>query len=115
MYKRQGQYVKVPAVIIRKDFRSEEYTPEQLDKEKLNDGVRIHEDTKSQLEIYARTYGKPLVKPFVLVVAKDTEHSRQIREYLISDEFFRGYYKDKVLEINSAQMCIRDRMRHFLQ
>lgn len=98
-----GQYVKVPAVITRKDFRSEEYTPEQLDKEKLNDGVRIHEDTKSQLEIYARTYGKPLVKPFVLVVAKDTEHSRQIREYLISDEFFRGYYKDKVLEINSAQ------------
>lgn len=98
-----GQYVKVPAVITRKDFRAEEYTPEQLDKEKLNDGVRIHEDTKSQLEIYARTYGKPLVKPFVLVVAKDTEHSRQIREYLTSDEFFRGYYKDKVLEINSAQ------------
>lgn len=98
-----GQYVKVPVVITRKDFRAEEYTPEQLDREKLNDGVRIHEDTKSQLEIYARTYGKPVVKPFVLVVAKDTEHSRQIREYLTSDEFFRGYYKDKVLEINSAQ------------
>lgn len=98
-----GQYVKVPVVITRKDFRAEEYTPEQLDKEKLNDGVRIHEDTKSRLEIYARTYGKPLVKPFVLVVAKDTEHSRQIRDYLTSDEFFRGYYKDKVLEINSAQ------------
>lgn len=98
-----GQYVKVPVVITRKDFHAEEYTPEQLDKEKLNDGIRIHEDTKSQLEIYARTYGKPLVKPFVLVVAKDTEHSRQIRYYLTSDEFFRGYYKDKVLEINSAQ------------
>lgn len=44
-----------------------------------------------------------MVKPFVLVVAKDTEHSRKIREYLTSDEFFRGYYKDKVLEINSVQ------------
>ena len=44
-----------------------------------------------------------IVKPFVLVVAKDTNHSREIREYLTSDAFFHGYYKDKVLEINSAQ------------
>lgn len=98
-----GQYVKVPAVITRKDFHPEEYTQEQLDREKLNDGLRIHEDIKSHLEIYSRTYGKPLVKPFVLVVAKDTEHSRQIKEYLTSNEFFRGDYKGKVLEINSAQ------------
>lgn len=97
------KYVKVPAVITRKDFHPEEYTHEQLDREKLNDGLRIHEDIKSRLEIYSRTYGKPLVKPFVLVVAKDTGHSRQIREYLTSDEFFRGDYKNKVLEINSAQ------------
>jgi len=98
-----GLYVKVPAVFTRKDFRPEEYTPEQLDREKLNDGIRLHEETKSKLDVYARTYGKQLVKPFVLVVAKDTEHSRQIKEYLTSTDFFRGYYKDKVLEINSAQ------------
>lgn len=97
------KYVKVPAVITRKDFHPEEYTPEQLDREKLNDGLRIHEDTKSRLEIHSRTFGKPFIKPFVLVVAKDTKHSRQIREYLTSDEFFRGDYKGKVLEINSAQ------------
>lgn len=97
------QFVKVPVVFTRKDFRPEEYTLEQLDHEKLNDGVRIHEETKSHLEIYSRTYGKQLVKPFVLVVAKDTDHSREIREYLTSNEFFCGYYKDKVLEINSAQ------------
>lgn len=53
-----GLYVKVPAVFTRKDFRPEEYTPAQLDREKLNDGVRIHEETKSKLEIYARTFGK---------------------------------------------------------
>ena len=98
-----GQYVKVPVVFTRKDFRPEEYTPEQLDHEKLNDGVRLHEETKSHLEIYARTHGRPQVKPFMLVVAKDTDHSRQIRDYITSDDFFRGYYKDKVLEINSAQ------------
>jgi len=98
-----GLYVKVPAVFTRKDFRPEEYTAEQLDHEKLNDGIRIHEETKSRLDVYSRSTGKPLVKPFVLVVAKDTEHSRQIREYLTSSDFFRGYYNDKVLEINSAQ------------
>jgi len=98
-----GLYVKVPVVFTRRDFRSEEYTPQQLDREKLNDGIRLHEETKSRLDVYARTHGKPIVKPFVLVVAKDTNHSREIREYLTSDAFFHGYYKDKVLEINSAQ------------
>lgn len=98
-----GLYVKVPAVFTRKDFYPDEYTPEQLDHEKLNDGIRLHEETKSRLEIYAKTFGKPVVKPFVLVVAKDTDHSKQIREYLTSSDFFGGYYKDKVLEINSAQ------------
>lgn len=96
-------YVKVPAVFTRKDFRPEEYTPAQLDREKLNDGVRIHEETKSKLEIYARTFGKPLVKPFVLVVARDTDHSKEIMEYIKSGDFFGGYYRDKVIEINSAQ------------
>lgn len=98
-----GKYVKVPVVFTRKDFRPEEYTPEQLDHEKLNDGVRLHEETKSHLEIYARNFGKPVVKPFILVVAKDTDHSKKIREYVTSNDFFRGYYKDKVIEINSAQ------------
>lgn len=98
-----GLYVKVPVVFTRKNFRPEEFSPVQLDHEKLNDGIRLHEETKSKLEVYARTFGKPIIKPFVLVVAKDTEHSRQIREYITSDDFFRGYYRDKVLEINSAQ------------
>lgn len=96
-------FVKVPVVFTRKDFRPEEFTPEQLDHEKLNDGIRLHEETKSRLDVYSRSTGKHLVKPFVLVVAKDTEHSRQIRDYLTSSDFFRGYYKDKVLEINSSQ------------
>ncbi len=96
-------YVKVPVVITRKDFRPEEYTQEELDHEKLNDGLRIHEETKSHLEVYARNNGKKIVKPFVLVVAKDTEHSKSIAEYIKSDDFFKGYYADKVMEINSAQ------------
>lgn len=97
------KYVKVPVVFTRKDFRPEEYTPEQLDHEKLNDGLRLHEDTKSRLEVYARTFSKPVVKPFVLVVARDTDHSKEIMKYIKSKEFFDGYYADKVMEINSAQ------------
>lgn len=70
------RYVKVPTIFARKDFRPEEYTPEQLDYDKLNDGLRIHEETKSHLEVYARSNDKPIVKPFVLVVARDTDHSK---------------------------------------
>ncbi len=97
------KYIKVPAVFTRKDFRPEEYSPEDLDKEKLKDGVKLHIDTKEVLDIYARTYRKPVVKPIVLVVARDTEHSKQIKEFLTSTDFYKGYYKDKVLEINSNQ------------
>lgn len=95
------QYVKIPTVFTRKDFHSEEYTPEQLDHEKLNDGLLIHEETKSQLEIYARNNGKPIVKPFVLIVARDTDHSKKLLDYIKSENFFKGYYADKVMEINS--------------
>ena len=97
------RYVKVPAVFTRKDFRPEEYTPEQLDHEKLNDGLRIHEETKSHLEVYARSNDKPIVKPFVLVIARDTDHSKALMEYIKSKDFFNGYYADKVMEINSDQ------------
>lgn len=98
-----GMYVKVPLVATRENFRPEDYTDEQLDRIKLLDGLRIHEDTKSRLEVYARTFGKPVVKPFVLVVAKDTEHSKSIMDYVTSDEFFGGYYRDKAIEVNSTK------------
>lgn len=97
------RYVKVPAVFTRKNFKPEEYTPEQLDHEKLNDGLRIHEETKSHLEVYARSNDRPIVKPFVLVVARDTDHSKQLMEYIKSKDFFGGYYADKVMEIHSDQ------------
>lgn len=97
------KYVKVPAVFTRKDFNSNEYLPDDLDKEKLNDGIKLHIDTKEVLDTYARINGRKIVKPFVLVVAKDTEHSKKINNYICSKDFFNGYYNGKVLEINSAQ------------
>ena len=48
---------------------SSEYGLDELDRIKLEDGVRIHEDTKVALDIFARDNKTVAVKPFVLVVA----------------------------------------------
>ena len=97
------KFVKVPAVCTRENFNPAEYSPEQLDREKLIDGIRLHERIKIALEIYARENFLRIVKPFVLVVAKDTTHSKSLLEFIKSEKFFGGRYADKVLEINSAQ------------
>ena len=65
--------------------------------------MRIHIETQAELEKYARENGKKIIKPFVLVVAKDTNHSGKLKDFICSDAFFKGYYKDKVLEIHSNQ------------
>ena len=98
-------FVKEPAVATRKNFNPDQYKkdPKELDLIKLEDGLRIHEDTKVALELYSRDSGKKLVRPFVLVVTKDTEHAKEIKELMESDKFFKGSYRGKVMEIHSAQ------------
>lgn len=96
-------FVKEPAVATRKNFDPKQLSVEELDMLKLEDGVKIHENTKVDLDVYARTSGKKLVKPFVLVVAKDTSHAEWLESHIKSDEFFKGYYKDKVMQIHSQQ------------
>ncbi|MBW7841810.1 MAG: DEAD/DEAH box helicase family protein [Ignavibacterium sp.] len=96
-------FVKEPAVATRKDFDPGRYQLEELDRIKLEDGIRIHEDTKVALDIYFRDSKTKLVKPFVLVVAKDTEHAAQLRQLIQSKAFFDGRYSDKVMEIHSSQ------------
>ena len=98
-----GKFVKVPAVATRKNFDPEQYSDDELDRIKLVDGVRIHIETQAELEKYARENGKKIIKSFVLVVAKDTNHSGKLKDFICSDAFFKGYYKDKVLEIHSNQ------------
>ena len=96
-------FVKEPAVATRKNFDPKQLSVEELDMLKLEDGIKIHESTKVDLDIYARNNKVKLVKPFVLVVAKDTNHAKWLEEQIKSDEFFRGYYKDKVMQIHSQQ------------
>lgn len=99
----QDGFVKEPAVATRKNFDPKQMSAEELDIMKLEDGVKIHENTKVDLDVYARTSCKKLIKPFVLVVAKDTTHAEWLESHIKSDEFFNGYYKDKVMQIHSQQ------------
>ena len=83
-------FVKEPAVATRKDFDPTQYKVEELDRIKLEDGIRIHEDTKVALDIYSRDNKIRQVKPFVLVVAKDTDHAGKLMELIKSSSFLRG-------------------------
>ena len=94
-------FVKEPAVATRQDFNAANYTPEGLEKLKLEDGVRIHENTKVELEVYARNSEVKIVKPFMLVVATDTTHANALQQVIENDEFFDGRYKGKVIQVHS--------------
>jgi type III restriction enzyme len=98
-------FVKEPAVVTRENFDPTPYKerPEELDRIKLEDGVGLHELTKVELEVYARQNNKPVVKPFVLVVARTTEHADQVEKIIKSEAFFGGRYKDKVITVHSNQ------------
>jgi len=94
-------FVKEPAVATRENFDPDAYTAEGLEKVKLEDGVRIHENTKVELEVYARNNDQPIVKPFMLVVAADTTHANALQEVIESDGFFEGRYQGKVITVHS--------------
>ncbi len=96
-------FVKEPCVATRRDFNPTAYKVEELDRIKIEDGIRIHEDTKVALDIYARETGTKQVKPFVLIVAKETDHAAEIKKLIQQNTFFDGRYADKVIEIHSNQ------------
>jgi type III restriction enzyme len=96
-------FVKEPVVATRENFDARNYNAEQLERLKLEDGVRIHESTKVELEVYARQNDRPVVKPFMLVVAQDTEHANSLVTAIKDDSFFEGRYKDRVITVHSNQ------------
>jgi type III restriction enzyme len=96
-------FVKEPAVVTRKNFNPAGMSKEAIEELKLSDGVRLHEQTKVQLETYARETNREIVKPFVLVIARDTTHAAQLKELIESNAFFDGRYKDKVIQVDSSK------------
>ncbi|MBU0569402.1 DEAD/DEAH box helicase family protein [Patescibacteria group bacterium] len=96
-------FLKEPAVATRRNFDPDQHNDNELDLIKLEDGIRIHEDTKVALDIYSRDTGNRPVKPFVLVVARNTEHANSLLELMESTKFFEARYKGKIMTIHSNQ------------
>lgn len=96
-------FVKEPAVVTRKNFNPAGMSTEEIEQLKLEDGVRMHESVKVELETYARETDQPIVKPFVLVIARDTTHAAQLLNLIQSDAFFEGRYRDKVIQVDSSK------------
>jgi len=95
-------FVKEPAVVTQRDFDAKRHTPEEIEKIKLEDGIRVHEATKVELMTYARQHGVKKVKPFVLVIARDTTHAARLLALIQSEAFFEGRYRDKVIQVDSS-------------
>ena len=96
-------YVKEPAVATRANFRRDQYDGAQLESIMLEDGATYHEHVKVELDLFARQTGRSKVHPFMLVVAEDTSHARELREFLESDQFRQGAYQGRVVEVHSNQ------------
>jgi type III restriction enzyme len=96
-------FVKEPAAVTQRNFDARAHTPEEIEKIKLEDGVRLHEATKVELLTYARENDLPLVKPFMLVISRDTTHASQLLALLESSDFFAGRYAGKVIQVDSSK------------
>lgn len=96
-------FVKEPAVVTQQNFDPSAHSAEALERIKLMDGVRVHEETKVHLLTYAQQSGEQLVKPFMLVIARDTTHAAALMALVESDDFFHGRYKGKVIQVDSSR------------
>lgn len=101
-------YTRTPFAVTRSDIDFYNFGDEQLDKMMLLDGISCHEKAKRKLEMYAvnnSTVDKKIcaIKPFMLVVCKDTTHAAWAEKYIRSDEFRNGTYRNKTIVVHSKQ------------
>ncbi|HEY8585715.1 MAG TPA: DEAD/DEAH box helicase family protein, partial [Rhodanobacter sp.] len=96
-------FVKEPAAVTQRNFDAKAHSAVEIEKIKLEDGVRLHEATKVELLTYARENDLRVVKPFILVIARDTTHAGQLLALLESTAFFDGRYDGKVIQVDSSR------------
>jgi hypothetical protein len=66
----------------------------------LMDGIRLHEATKVELlTYYAHENDVAIIKPFMLVIGRDTTHAAQLLELMESAAFFESRYKGKIIQV----------------
>jgi len=101
-------YTRTPFAVTRSDIDFYNFGDEQLDKMMLLDGIACHENAKRKLELYAANHSTPekpvrTVKPFMLVVCKDTEHAAWVEQFVKSDAFRNGAYRGRTITVHSRQ------------
>ncbi|MBR2208500.1 MAG: DEAD/DEAH box helicase family protein, partial [Synergistaceae bacterium] len=96
-------YTRTPYAMTRANINFQNFGEDFTDEAMLNDGIKYHEKVKMSLMLYADAHKKRLVKPFMLVVCKDTGHAAKIESYIKSERFQNGNYANKVIKIDSKQ------------
>ena len=99
---KDGKYIKNPAVVTRANTDFKGMQPDEIEKLKLKDAIQMHRDTKIAIQNYVADNDLNPVKPIILVSCKDTTHAKSIYDYVISDEFYDGEFKEKALQIDST-------------
>lgn len=98
----QDGFVKEPAVVTREDFQPAGMSAEAIQRLKLEDGIHLHERVKVELQTYAAQTGRERVKPFVLIIARDTTHASELKAEIESPGFFGGRYAGRVIQVDSS-------------
>ena len=65
--------VSVSGVIFmgrKKNFNAKDYSDEEVERFKLEDAINIHEDTRKELDLYARTNNVKQVKRQVIILIR---------------------------------------------
>lgn len=96
-------FVKSPAAITRQNFYKDNHSAEELEHIKLEDGITLHEEAREALRQYAYEKEQAAVKPFMLIIARDTTHAAHLEKKIKSRGFYDGDYADKVIQIHSGQ------------
>lgn len=99
----QDGYTRTPYALTRTNIDVKSIGEIETDKMMLRDGLLFHEKIKNELIEYASEYNERIVKPFMLVVCKDTDHAESIKNFIQSDEFGEGKYKNKTIMVHSKQ------------
>ena len=99
---KDGKYIKNPAVVTRADTDFKGMKDDEIENLKLKDAIQMHRDTKIAIENYVADNNLNPVKPTILVSCKDTTHAKSIFDYVTSDEFYDGEFKEKTLQIDST-------------
>lgn len=108
-------YTRTPYAITRANFESFHFGEEQIDKLMINDGIKQHERFKNELRLYADTHQVKYVKPFMMISCKDTEHAAWVEEYVRSDAFRNGAYKNKTITVTYKKAQSEANMKLLLE